>query len=107
MEHYIKSAAVYRSEHLRQALSQAYLADNCDVRIQLADEIEDLERLQDAMREEHAAEVDRLTRMARSLSGLVESIPAATFTADAEDLVEYDPTAGTFALARRFSARGL
>ena len=44
MEQYIKSAAVYRSQHLRHALAQAYLADNCGIRIQLADEIEDLER---------------------------------------------------------------
>lgn len=43
MEHYIKSAAVCRNQHLRQALVHSYLGDNTRLRKQLADEIEGLE----------------------------------------------------------------
>ena len=52
MEHYVKPAAVFRSQHLRHALSHAYLGDNSAVCHQLADEIEGLERrLYDLQRE--------------------------------------------------------
>ena len=53
MEHYVKSAAVYRSHHLRQALCHAYLGDTTGFRHQLADEIEGIEkRLNTLLRED-------------------------------------------------------
>lgn len=44
MEHYAKSAAIHRSQHLRHAMVHSYLGDTSEVCKQLLTEMDDLER---------------------------------------------------------------
>lgn len=61
MEHYVKSAAVYRNHQLRHTLSHAYLGDTSGVRYQLADEIEAIERrLNDLVREGDSLDLEMI-----------------------------------------------